>query len=66
MPAAIAKVIQYYSGDNGRTMVFCETKKDVDKFAMCPEIKQNKDKLHGDIKQSSREQVLGVRGHIYL
>ncbi|XP_067939697.1 ATP-dependent RNA helicase DDX50-like isoform X2 [Watersipora subatra] len=54
----ISRLIQFYSGDTGRAMVFCPTKKDVDSLSRCPEIKQNKDKLHGDVKQSSRESVL--------
>jgi len=47
-------------------MVFCETKKDVDELAMCPDIKQNKEKLHGDVKQAARESVLAVRGFTFI
>ncbi|KAF6041029.1 DDX21 [Bugula neritina] len=54
----ISRIIQFYSGESGRVMVFCETKKDVDELAMCPDIKQNKEKLHGDVKQAARESVL--------
>lgn len=46
-------------------MVFCETKKDVDLFSMCDDIKQNKEKLHGDVKQETRERVLEV-GHVTI
>lgn len=57
----ISRIIQYYSGDSGRAMVFCETKKDVDELAMCENIRQAKEKLHGDVKQSARESVLQVK-----
>ena len=58
--SSIAKIIQFYSGDHGRAMVFCETKKDVDELAMCSDIKQNKEKLHGGVSQAARESVLQV------
>lgn len=60
MASALAKIIQYYSGDNGRAIVFCDSKKDVDTLAMSSAIKQNKEKLHGDVPQATRESVLAV------
>lgn len=58
--ANIARIIQFYSGDEGRAMVFCETKKDVDGLAACADIRQNKEKLHGGVTQAARENVLQV------
>ncbi|XP_074644801.1 nucleolar RNA helicase 2-like isoform X2 [Tubulanus polymorphus] len=57
-PAAIGDVIQVYSGNHGRAMVFCETKRDCDELACDSAIKQDVHVLHGDIKQSKREMVL--------
>jgi len=38
--AVIGDVIQVYSGSNGKTIVFCETKKDVNELSMNSSIKQ--------------------------
>lgn len=61
----IADMIQVYSGDHGRSMVFCETKREADRLATSGAVKQESHVLHGDIPQDKREMVLkGFReGH---
>jgi len=49
-----------YSGNHGRTIVFCAKKKDADELAMSDAIKQVSNVLHGDIPQEKREMVLKV------
>lgn len=56
--AVIGDVIQVYSGSHGRTIVFCETKKDANELAMNSSIKQSSQSLHGDIPQKQRELTL--------
>ncbi|XP_068587280.1 nucleolar RNA helicase 2 [Cebidichthys violaceus] len=56
--AVIGDVIQVYSGSHGRTIVFSETKKDVNELSMNASIKQNAQCLHGDIVQKQRELTL--------
>ncbi|XP_001380653.1 ATP-dependent RNA helicase DDX50 isoform X2 [Monodelphis domestica] len=56
--AVIGDVIQVYSGNDGRAIIFCETKKNVAEMALNPHIKQNAQCLHGDIAQSQREITL--------
>lgn len=56
--SAIGDVIRVYSGNHGRTMVFCQTKRDADELAISPSIKQESQVLHGDIPQAKRERVL--------
>ncbi|XP_043841215.1 ATP-dependent RNA helicase DDX50-like [Dromiciops gliroides] len=56
--AVIGDVIQVYSGNDGRAIIFCETKKNVTEMALNPHIKQNAQCLHGDIAQSQREITL--------
>ncbi|KAI0212097.1 Nucleolar RNA helicase 2 [Lamellibrachia satsuma] len=56
--STIGDVIQVYSGNHGRTIVFCATKKDADELAMSDAIKQVANVLHGDIPQDKREMVL--------
>lgn len=58
--SAIGDVIRVYSGNHGRTMVFCQTKRDADELAISPSIKQESQVLHGDIPQAKRERVLQV------
>lgn len=59
-PQKIADILQVYSGSQGRTLIFCETKRDADKLAQSREIRVEKDVLHGDVSQSKREMVLKV------
>ncbi|NWH17951.1 DDX21 helicase, partial [Grus americana] len=56
--AVIGDVIQVYSGSHGRTIVFCETKKEANELAMNASIKQDCQSLHGDIPQKQREITL--------
>uniref|UniRef100_A0A8C6UW13 RNA helicase n=1 Tax=Neogobius melanostomus TaxID=47308 RepID=A0A8C6UW13_9GOBI len=56
--AVIGDVIQVYSGSHGRTIVFCETKKDANELALNSSIKQTTQSLHGDIPQKQRELTL--------
>ncbi|KAJ1143160.1 hypothetical protein NDU88_009471 [Pleurodeles waltl] len=56
--AVIGDVIQVYSGSHGRTIVFCETKKEVSELTMNSSIKQDTQCLHGDIPQKQREMTL--------
>ncbi|XP_055503287.1 nucleolar RNA helicase 2 isoform X2 [Leucoraja erinacea] len=57
-PSVIGDVIQVYSGSHGRTIVFCETKKEVNELAINNCIKQEAQCLHGDIPQKQREITL--------
>ncbi|XP_067277784.1 nucleolar RNA helicase 2 isoform X2 [Pseudorasbora parva] len=56
--SVIGDVIQVYSGSHGRTIVFCETKREATELSMSPSIKQSAQTLHGDIAQKQREITL--------
>ncbi|KAM3625718.1 uncharacterized protein V6R79_016525 [Siganus canaliculatus] len=56
--AVLGDVIQVYSGSHGRTIVFCETKKEANELSMNASIKQSAQSLHGDIPQKQREMTL--------
>ena len=56
--AVIGDVIQVYSGSHGRTIIFCETKREVNELSMNTCIKQDAQSLHGDIPQKQREITL--------
>ncbi|KAL7841834.1 hypothetical protein SRHO_G00255250 [Serrasalmus rhombeus] len=56
--AVIGDIVQVYSGSHGRTIIFCETKKQAHELSMNPSIKQNAQSLHGDIAQKQRELTL--------
>uniref|UniRef100_A0A671Y4Z9 RNA helicase n=1 Tax=Sparus aurata TaxID=8175 RepID=A0A671Y4Z9_SPAAU len=56
--AVLADVIQVYSGSHGKTIVFCETKKDVNELSLNSSLKQSAQSLHGDIPQKQRETTL--------
>ncbi|KAA8595530.1 hypothetical protein FQN60_010821 [Etheostoma spectabile] len=56
--AVIGDVIQVYSGSHGRTIVFCETKKEANELSLNASIKQSTQTLHGDIPQKQREITL--------
>ncbi|KAJ8013710.1 hypothetical protein DPEC_G00032610 [Dallia pectoralis] len=56
--AVIGDVVQVYSGSHGRTIIFCETKKDANELSMNASIKQSSQSLHGDIPQKQREITL--------
>ncbi|XP_050815355.1 nucleolar RNA helicase 2-like isoform X3 [Gopherus flavomarginatus] len=64
--AVIGDVIQVYSGSYGRTIVFCETKKEANELALNNSIKQDCQSLHGDIPQNQREITLkGFRNGVF-
>ncbi|XP_074855577.1 nucleolar RNA helicase 2-like isoform X1 [Carettochelys insculpta] len=64
--AVIGNVIQVYSGSHGRTIVFCETKKEANELALNASIKQDCQSLHGDIPQKQREITLkGFRNGVF-
>ncbi|KAF7643986.1 hypothetical protein LDENG_00229990 [Lucifuga dentata] len=56
--AVIGDVIQVYSGSHGRTIIFCETKKEANELSLSASIKQSAQSLHGDIPQKQRETTL--------
>nr|XP_033797809.1 nucleolar RNA helicase 2 [Geotrypetes seraphini] len=56
--AVIGDVIQVYSGSHGRTIIFCETKREANELALHAAIKQDAQSLHGDIPQKQREITL--------
>ncbi|XP_019751457.1 nucleolar RNA helicase 2 isoform X1 [Hippocampus comes] len=56
--AVLGDVIQVYSGSHGRTIVFCETKKEANELSLNTSIKQSTQSLHGDIPQKQREMTL--------
>ncbi|XP_074152671.1 nucleolar RNA helicase 2 [Sminthopsis crassicaudata] len=56
--AVIGDVIQVYSGSHGRTIIFCETKKEAHELSLNESIKQDAQSLHGDIPQKQREITL--------
>ncbi|XP_058045038.1 nucleolar RNA helicase 2 [Ahaetulla prasina] len=56
--AVIGDVIQVYSGSHGRTIIFCETKREATELALNASIKQDAQSLHGDIPQKQREVTL--------
>ncbi|KAM8774341.1 nucleolar RNA helicase 2 [Rhynchonycteris naso] len=56
--AVIGDVIRVYSGFHGRTIIFCETKKEAQELSQNTSIKQDAQSLHGDIPQKQREITL--------
>ncbi|XP_006835901.1 PREDICTED: nucleolar RNA helicase 2 [Chrysochloris asiatica] len=56
--AVIGDVIRVYSGYHGRTIIFCETKKEAQELSQNSSIKQDAQSLHGDIPQKQREITL--------
>ncbi|KAK2503638.1 hypothetical protein MC885_010578 [Smutsia gigantea] len=56
--AVIGDVIRVYSGYHGRTIIFCETKKEAQELSQNVSIKQDAQSLHGDIPQKQREITL--------
>ncbi|KAM7102195.1 nucleolar RNA helicase 2-like isoform 2-T2 [Ciconia maguari] len=62
----LGDIIQVYSGSHGRTIVFCETKKEANELAMNASLKQDAQSLHGDIPQKQREVTLkGFRNGVF-
>ncbi|MEJ1288194.1 hypothetical protein NN561_019224 [Cricetulus griseus] len=56
--AVIGDVIRVYSGHQGRTIIFCETKREAQELSQNTCIKQDAQSLHGDIPQKQREITL--------
>lgn len=56
--AVIGDVIRVYSGHQGRTIIFCETKREAQELSQNSCIKQDAQSLHGDIPQKQREITL--------
>ncbi|XP_004701442.1 nucleolar RNA helicase 2 [Echinops telfairi] len=56
--AVIGDVIRVYSGYQGRTIIFCETKKEAQELSQNTSMKQDAQSLHGDIPQKQREITL--------
>lgn len=56
--ATIGDLVTVYGGPDGRTIVFCETKRDVNELCVSPDIKVSCKPLHGDVVQSQRETTL--------
>ncbi|XP_031556545.1 nucleolar RNA helicase 2-like [Actinia tenebrosa] len=56
--STIGDVVQVYCGAHGRTVIFAETKKDVNELALNSSLKQETQVLHGDIPQKQREITL--------
>jgi ATP-dependent RNA helicase DDX21 len=51
----IGDILTMYGGNDSRTIVFVDQKKDANELEMAPEIKQECHALHGDIIQKQRE-----------
>ncbi|XP_007121104.1 nucleolar RNA helicase 2 isoform X1 [Physeter macrocephalus] len=56
--AVIGDVIRVYSGYQGRTIIFCETKKEAQELSQNVSVRQDAQSLHGDIPQKQREITL--------
>lgn len=52
--SVIADLVNLYGGRHGRTIIFCETKKEVNEIILKANIKQECQPLHGDIPQKQR------------
>ncbi|XP_027316556.1 nucleolar RNA helicase 2 [Anas platyrhynchos] len=62
----LGDIIQVYSGSRGRTIIFCETKKEANELALNSSLKQDAQSLHGDIPQKQREVTLkGFRNGVF-
>ncbi|CAK8673537.1 nucleolar RNA helicase 2-like [Clavelina lepadiformis] len=55
----IGNVVQLYSGQHGRAMIFTDTKKEANELSVCESLQLHKAQvLHGDIEQRQREITL--------
>lgn len=52
---AVGKLIDHFAKKEGRTIVFCETKRQVS--SLCSEFGKGCAALHGDVKQVDRERI---------
>ena len=57
-PYVISDVVKVYSGCQGRTMIFTDTKREANELALSSILKQDCQVLHGDIEQNQREITL--------
>ena len=55
MVDAIGKLIDHFARKDGRTIIFCETKRQVS--SLCTEFGKGCAALHGDVKQADRERI---------
>lgn len=55
----LSKVIRYFLGEKEKKkiIIFCETKKDVERIKILDKIPYRNECLHGDVKQFARERV---------
>ena len=53
--SVIADIVNLYGGRHGRTIIFCETKKEANEILLKANLKQETQVLHGDIPQKQRE-----------
>ncbi|XP_063817639.1 nucleolar RNA helicase 2 [Pseudophryne corroboree] len=54
----LGDVIQVYSGNHGKTIVFCDSKLEAHELSTNNAIKQSAKALHGDLQQKEREVIL--------
>ncbi|XP_075072575.1 nucleolar RNA helicase 2 [Mixophyes fleayi] len=57
-PVVLGDVIQVYSGNHGKTIVFCDSKLEAQELSTNNAIKQVAKALHGDLQQKEREIIL--------
>lgn len=53
--SVISDIVNLYGGRHGRTIIFCETKKEANEILLKANLKQETQVLHGDIPQKQRE-----------
>lgn len=60
-PATVADLVHCYGGVQGRTIIFCQTKKECNELALDPNVSRaggGTKELHGDIPQGQREKTM--------
>lgn len=60
MASTVNDCLAVYGSAKGRTIVFCETKKECNELIVSPAVKVECQALHGDIPQSQRETTLAA------
>ena len=53
--SVISDLVNLYGGRHGRTIIFCEQKKEVNEILLKANLSQEAQALHGDIPQKQRE-----------
>ncbi|XP_066456741.1 nucleolar RNA helicase 2 [Eleutherodactylus coqui] len=57
--AVLGDVVQVYSGNHGRAIIFCDSKLEAHELSTnCGSLKQSAKALHGDLQQKEREVIL--------